>query len=240
MKKVEHAMTQALTTVTLLLALLATQSAHAYPIEKYIGIASGIGWTDTEFRDPSIDAFGLRETPSYSDVKNPSTPWSMFAGLRFHPNYGVELSYVSFSRIEFEKTLEQRENNTGKLTKYSVRDASIHASGISLNHVIYLPLFWNLNLAAKAGVLLGDVKYHDKELLQTPRDSADGSELVTSRSQETSTDSLSTAHFALALNWRPSKDWSSRWQLEQVKFKNDGEKETFTQWYSSLALQYHF
>ncbi len=233
-------MTHAHIIVTLLLALFTTQAALAYPIEKQIGIASGFGWTDTEFRDPSIDTFGLRETPSYTEVKNPNIPWSVYAGLRFHPNYGVELSYVSFPRIEFEKTLEQRNTNTGELTKYSVRDARIHASGITLNHVIYLPLFWNFNLAAKAGVLLGEVKYHDKELLQSPRETGNGSELVTSQSQETSTDSLSAAHLAVALNWRPSKNWSTRWQVEQVKFKNDGEKETFTQWYSSLALPYHF
>lgn len=217
----------------------ATQ-ASAYPLERYVGFGTGYGWTDTEFRDPTIDEFGSRETPSYTDVKNPNLPWSIFTGLRFHPYYGIELGYVSFPRIEFEKTLEQRDNNTGELLRKSERDASIHASGLTLSHVFYLPLFWNINVSAKAGLIFGTIDYNDTEVLQTPIDSGNGPELIPSESDDTSSRSLTTGHLSLAANWRASKNWAVRWQIEQLKFEHDEEKEEFTQWLSSLSAQYHF
>lgn len=221
------------------LFVVSTQS-WAYPVEGYVGLGTGYGWTDTRFSDPSVDQFGTRETPSYTDVENPNLPWNIYTGLRFSPYYGIELGYVSFPRIEFEKTLEQRDNNTGELLKNSERDASIHASGLTLSHVFYLPLFWNINVSAKAGLIFGTVAYNDTEVLQQPRDTGNGVEFVTSESDDSSERSLTTAHLSLAANWRASKNWAVRWQIEQLQFEHDEEKEEFTQWLSSLSAQYHF
>lgn len=220
--------------------LFNTNLSHSYPVEGYVGFGTGYGWTDTKFSDPAVDQFGTRETPSYTDVKNPSLPWTIFTGMRFSPYYGVEFGYVNFHRIEFEKTLEQRDNNTGELLKSSERDARIHASGLTLSHVFYMPLIWNINLTAKAGVIFGTVDYSDTEVLQQPRESGDGVVLVTSENQETSSRALTAAHFSLGANWRVSKNWGVRLQIEQLQFDHDEEKEEFTQWLSSLSAQYHF
>lgn len=217
------------------LFVVSTQS-WAYPVEGYVGLGTGYGWTDTRFSDPAVDQFGNRETPSYSDVENPNLPWNIFAGMRFSPYYGIELAYVSFPRVEFEKTLLKIDNNNGEILKDSKRDASIHASGLTLSHVFYLPLFWNINVSAKAGLIFGTVAYNDQEVLKVPTDGV----LETYNSDTSSERSLTTAHLSLAANWRASKNWAVRWQIEQLQFEHDEEKEEFTQWLSSLSAQYHF
>lgn len=218
-----------------LLALSLSHSAFAYPIAKYIGVGLGYTWTQSEFNEQQ-STFGDPETPSYGDVTNGSNPFSFYGGFRFHPNYGLEIGYLNYGSIEFEKTLTTTAaGDPNSVLRTSVRDAEISSSGFLISHVFYYQLLSSLTLQAKAGVLFGTSDYSDDELLTI--NTTDGDPQV-SDNYNSSSDSFAKFQFAAAAQYKYSTDWIMRLQVNQLEFQHDDERETFTQWFTQLSFEY--
>ena len=220
----------------LLLITVFPSLSLAYPIDTSLGFGLGHTWTESEFNDPIRQLNAETETPSYSDVTNSSRPFNFYASFRFHNYYGAELGYINYGKINFTKTLTKTKDIDDSLIERRVREASISLTGLYLSHVIYLPLTESLLIQAKAGMVFGSSEYSDIETLTiVPQD---GSAQQPDSSTPNSTyESLTKPQLSAALLYRsgPRSNW--RLQLSQLEVTNDGEKETFTQWFTQLSYE---
>jgi len=219
----------------LLLLLLFSHTATAYPIAKYLGFGLGYTWTESSFNEQVRIAGGV-ETPTYGEVDNGSHPFSLYGGFRFHPNYGLELGYMNYGSIEFEKTLTTTDlNDANDILQTSVRDAKIETSGFLLSHVFYFQLLSSVTLQAKAGVLFGNHSYSDRETLTINTVDAP---TQTTNAFNSSSDSFASFQIAASALYRYSPDLLLRLQLNQIEFDHDDERETFTRWFTQLSFEY--
>jgi hypothetical protein len=218
-----------------IILLFISPSLLAYPIAKYIGIGTGYTWTQSTFNE-KVSTFGDPETPSYGEVSNGSLPFSFYGGFRFHPNYGLELGYVNYGTIEFNKTLTTRNaSDDSQILKISDRQAEISSSGFLISHVFYYQPLSAFTLQAKLGVLFGDTQYSDIEKLTTF--SQDTGELTT-YGVNSNTDAFAKFQMAVGALYQYDQDWLIRLQLNQLEFENSDEKENFTQWFTQLSFEY--
>lgn len=218
----------------LLILVLFSQTSLAYPIAKYLGVGLGYTWTESTFND-KVRNLAEIETPSYGDVSNGSRPFSIYGGFRFHPNYGLEIGYLNYGSIEFEKTLTTTNSSDDSVLRTSVRDAEIETSGFMINHVLYYQLLSSLTLQAKAGVLFGTNEYSDIEVL-TINSEDTGPQVSTA--VNSSSDSFAKFQLAAGAQYKYSSDWLIRLQLNQIEFQHDDEQESFTQWFTQLSFEY--
>jgi len=219
--------------ILLLTLLLTPMWAQAYPIASSIGWGTGYTWTEATFGETISEIGGTSQTPSYSSVENENLPWNLFTTFRFHEYYGFELGYIDYGTIKFDKTL----TTTGGGTEFkSVRNASISTQGFYITHVLYVPLLKNLDLQVKAGILFGTNDYKDLEEITTTEDEVDSVNSNITNSSE----AISTPQFSLGLLYRYQADWQMRLQLNQIEYEHTGEKEDFSQWFTSLSFERRF
>lgn len=221
------------------LSLLFSQVSLAYPAATYGGLALGYTWTEADVSDPVVDFGGELETPTYGEIKDQGLPFSLYMGMRFHPNYGFEFGYMNYGSIKFNKTLTKTKNNGTELVSTSARKSEIKTSGFYLSHVLFYNLTQDINLQLKAGILFGANEYTDDELLTIqPSDTSTTVQVVDNFT--TNQDAFAKAHLALAASYRSSDDWSWLFQVNHINFENEDEAETFDQWFSNVSLRYHF
>lgn len=223
----------------LLPLILIANLSLAYPIDKSLGFGLGYTWTESVFNDPVRTFDGKTETPTYSDVTNSSQPFNLYMNFRFHRFYGAELGYINYGKINFDKslitTLDSAEPEDA-LVESRVRDASISLNGFYLSHVIYLPVTDRLLIQAKAGMIFGSSEYSDIETLKiVPQD--DSAAPPDASTVNASSDSLTKPHLAAAILYRSGESSNWRLQLSQLEVTHDGEKETFTQWFTQLSYE---
>ena len=220
------------------LILLFSHLSQAYSPATYGGFALGYTWTEANVSDPVVNFGGETETPTYGDIKNQGLPFSLYMGMRFHPNYGFEFGYMNYGSINFNKTLT-KVNSGNELISTSVRKNEIQTSGFFLSHVLFYNLSQNINLQLKAGVLFGANEYTEDELLTIqPSDTSTTVQVVDNFT--TNQDAFAKAHLALAASYRSSDDWSWLFQVNHINFENEDEAETFDRWFSNVSLRYHF
>jgi len=222
------------------LALTFSAFTFAYPIEKSIGFGLGYTWTESVFNDQVIYYNDASETPSYTDVTNSSQPFSFYSNFRFHKYYGVELGYMNYGKINFDKSLIKTQNNpapnTSGLIESRVRDAAISISGFYLSHVLYMPISDAIQLQAKAGVIIGNSEYSDLGTLTIEAQGPDTSQQIIP-SVNASSEAFAKAHLAAAIRYLSSTNTAWRLQLSQIEISHDGEQETFTQWFTQLSYE---
>ena len=219
------------------LLAFAAHTAFAYSIKPYVGAGFGYTWTQASFND-QIREFGEREVPSHSDVSNRGLPFSLYGGFRFHPHYGLELGYVDYGSIHFEKTLTVTDTTSNdKLLRTHTRDASINASGFLLSHVLFIPVTDALGFQAKAGVLFGSAAYSDTETIVTEAndDLPNGATVV---SDNASSDGFAKMQWGIAALYKASDTTFWRLQLNQIEFEHEDENESFTQWFTQLSIEW--
>lgn len=218
-----------------LLILLVPNLVYAYPSGQYFGFGSGYTWTQARFND-KVRTLGLiREVPSYSDVSNSGLPWYAFMGFQFHPNYGIEMGYLDYGTIQFTKTLTKYDDSNNTLTGKSVRDADISSRGFYLQHVLSYSMLDSLILQARAGVLLGNTHYSEIETLTTISEDTGSLEVV---QPNVSDKGFLKAQFALSALYKANRNWHWRLQLNQIDIQHSEEKEEFSHWFTSIALEY--
>lgn len=220
----------------LLLLLITTSSAiHAYPAAQYIGFGSGYTWTQANFNDEIRTLGAFTETPSYTSVDNSDLPWQGFLGFRFHPNYGIEVGYMSYGSIAFNKTLTSFDSSQSKVIASSVREADISTKGFFLQHVLSYPLTNAFILQGRAGILVGSTDYSELETLTTINENDESFVTV---QPNNSSDGFIKGQLAFSALYQSSSNWFWRLQLNQVDIDNRGEKESFSHWFTSLSLEY--
>lgn len=218
----------------LLILVFFSYTTFAYPIAKYIGVGLGYTWTESTFND-QVRTLSEIETPTYGEVNNGSRPYSLYGGFRFHPYYGLEIGYLNYGSIEFEKTLTTTSSSDDSVLRTSVRDAEIETSGFMINHVFYYQVLQSLTLQGKVGVLFGNSEYSDIEVLTINSDDT-GPQVSTA--VNSSSDSFAKFQLAAGAQYKYSRDWLIRLQLNQIEFQHDDEREDFTQWFTQLSFEY--
>lgn len=221
--------------IRILLLLIVTPSTLAFPIEKYTGFALGTTSTEASFNEQVREFGNTREVPEYTNVKNDSNPLQVYYGLRFHPYYSAELSYIDYGSFTFEKTLTN-ESDTDSITTRSSNTVSV--SGISLSHVLTYPLTDSLILQGKLGYLIGSVSVSSEGTINTVNTSENRDETTTFFN--TSSPALDTVQVALAALYRVNQNWLVRLQLNQLDFELEQQREEYTQWFTSLSAEYEF
>lgn len=220
--------------------------SQSYPIDKYVGFGIGYSWVNATLDEQPREDLGAISTAQYTDIKTQDIGVNIFTGFRFHPYYGVEVGYIYLPEIRFEKLSERRNANDTNpetsLEQGDIRDATVKAQGINLMHVFYAPLSKSVHLTAKLGAIFGEATFVDSETFIEVLVDEDNNEFRqnTPVGTERSSRNLSAFHWSISADWRLTKAWSTRWQIEQVNFEYDHEFEKYTQWYSSLSLQRHF
>jgi hypothetical protein len=209
--------------------------SHSYPIDYSIGFGLGHAWTQAVFNDPIRQLDPLTtETPSYSDVKSGSKPFNLYANLRFHKHYGIELGYISYGSIEFNKSLITADDNS--IIESRLREAHIAIAGLYINHVIYLPISDRFIVQAKAGLVVGNSEYSDIETLTIePQDS--GSSQQVTQTFTSDSEALTEIQMAAALFYRSTDKTAWRLQVSQLAVSHDGENEKFTQWFTQVSYE---
>jgi hypothetical protein len=208
---------------------------HAYPAAQYVGFGTGYTWTQASFNDEIRTLGAFTETPSYSSVDDSNLPWQGFVGFRFHPNYGIEMGYMSYGSISFTKTLTNFDSSQSKVTSTSERKADISTKGFFLQHVLSYPLSNAFILQARAGILVGSTDYSELETLTTINENDESFVTV---QPNNSSDGFIKGQLAFSALYQSSNNWLWRLQLNQVDIDNRGEKESFSQWFTSLSLEY--
>jgi hypothetical protein len=218
-------------------ALTAPSLSYGYPIDHSLGFGLGYTWTESEFNDPIRQLNAETETPSYSSVSTSSRPFNLYSNFRFHKYYGVELGYINYGKIKFDKSLiKTKDLENSPIIESRIREATINASGLYLNHVIYVPVSERFLLQAKVGLIIGSIDYSDIETLTIePQDT--GSTQQISSSVTSNSESLTNVQLAAALVYQSSADTAWRLQVSQIDFSHDSEKEAFTQWFSQISYE---
>lgn len=219
----------------LLLTLFATHTATAYPVGQYAGFGMGYSWTQATFNDQTRTLGAIREEPSHGEVSNAGLPWQAYYGFRFHPNYGIELGYMNYGSIEFQKTLTTFDDSQSAVVNTSVRDAKVSSSGFFLQHVLSYPMFTHFVIQARAGILMGNTHYSDLETLTITSDDV-GTD--TTQQPNSSYDGFVKEQLGLSVLYQSSKSWYWRLQLNQIDVTHSAENESFTHWFTSLSLEY--
>lgn len=219
----------------ILLTCFIVPAAFAYPVGQYAGFGMGYTWTQATFNDQTRTLGATREVPSHSHVNDASLPWQAYYGFRFHPNYGIEVGYMNYGSIEFSKTLTTFDDSQSATVATSVRDAEVSSSGFFLQHVLSYPLLSHFVVQARAGILIGSTHYSDLETLTT---TSDDTGTVTIVQPNSTYDGFIKEQLALSVLYQSSKSWYWRLQVNQLDVKHSEEKESFTQWFTSLSLEY--
>lgn len=219
----------------ILLTLFAAHTAIAYPVGQYAGFGMGYSWTQATFNDQTRTLGAIREEPSHGEVSNAGLPWQAYYGFRFHPNYGIELGYMNYGSIEFQKTLTTFDDSQSAEVSSSVRDAQVSSSGFFLQHVLSYPLLTHFVIQARAGILMGSTHYSELETLTT---TSDDTGTVTIQQPNSSYDGFVKEQLALSVLYQSSKSWYWRLQLNQIDVTHPEENESFTHWFTSLSLEY--
>lgn len=219
----------------LLLTLFVTHTVTAYPVGQYAGFGMGYSWTQATFNDQTRTLGAIREEPSHSEVSDAGLPWQAYYGFRFHPNYGIELGYMNYGSIEFQKTLTTFDDSQSAVVNTSVRDAKVSSSGFFLQHVLSYPMFTHFVIQARAGILMGNTHYSDLETLTITSDDV-GTD--TTQQPNSSYDGFVKEQLALSVLYQSSKSWYWRLQLNQIDVTHSAENESFTHWFTSLSLEY--
>ncbi len=217
-----------------LIILLFPVTALAYPVGVSIGWGSGYSWTQASFDEPINDSLGQTKVPSYTSVENQDIPWNLYAGFRFHQHYGIEIGYLDYGSIKFRKTISsatQDGTNTGTV----IRDARISTQGLYVSHVLYFQLMDKLQLQAKGGIIFGDNKY--AEFGQVTTVGEDGNDIIDPETFNNSSVSFAKGQLALGLMYHYKKDWRLRLQVNQIEFDHSTEKESFSLWFTSFAIE---
>ncbi len=223
----------------LLAASFISGYSHAYPIEKSIGFGLGYTWTESVFNDPvrQINT-EISETPSYSEITNSSKPFNLYINFRFHKYYGAELGYINYGKINFDKTLTTAENSSDENTfiERRIREASISLNGFYISHVLYFPINDSVSLQAKAGMIFGSSEYSDIETLTIiPQDGT--AQQPDSTTPNSTYESLTEPQLAAAILYKSTTNSNWRLQLSRLEVTHEGEKETFTQWFTQLSYE---
>lgn len=226
-----------------LFGLLPLGAAQSFPVDGYIGAGIESGYTESTFNDPTTDELGFVQRPSYGKVHNNTLPFRLYAGFRFHPNYGIEFGYQQMQTISFVKRLSKYENSGTLNDPVEVieRDAEIKSSAFFLSHVLHVNLLPQLSLFAKAGLYWGRAEYVDFETLITYGvDENNNPATSTTSNYGVSSQAIAGTALSLGSEWRINHDWSVRLQTEQQTFKHRQEREEFTLWHSGVAISRHF
>ncbi|MGK0445078.1 MAG: hypothetical protein ACJA1U_002018 [Bermanella sp.] len=219
----------------LLLLMTTCQLAQAYPAAHYVGFGTGYTWTQASFNDEIRTLGAFTETPSYSDVSNGSLPWQGFMGFRFHPNYGIEVGYLTYGSISFTKTLTRVDSSQSKVVSTSVRESEISTQGFYLQHVLSYPINDAFILQGRAGILVGSSDYSELEVLSTINEN---DETQVTQQPNNSSNGFIKGQLAFSALYKSSNNWFWRLQLNQIDIDNRGEKESFSHWFTSLSLEY--
>jgi hypothetical protein len=219
-----------------LILLLLPVTLQAFPVETSIGWGLGHSWTKATFDEPVIQDLNLNQirVPSYSSVKNQDLPWNIYAGFRFHPNYGFELGYLDYGSINFQKNIS-KSNTAGESTGSVSRDATISTQGFYISHVLYFNIVNKLQLQAKAGLIFGDNKHTEVGSFTIINNN--DSETTDPENFNSSTQSFVKGQLALSLLYEYQKNWRMRLQVNQIKFDHPTENEKFSQWFTGFSIE---
>lgn len=216
-------------------------TSHGFPIVTSIGWGAGYSWTQASFNEKADLFGGAVETPSYTSVKNQDLPWSIYAGLKFTPCYGIEFGYLDYGSIEFTKTLSKISAENVEIEK-KVAKRKISTQGFLISHVLFYPLSNSLTLQGKAGLLFGDNLQTEQEQITQlfTDDTGQTSTLVLPVNFSSQSTAFSKAQFAIALTYQYTDNWFMRLQSNQIQYELPQENEKFTQWFSSLSFEHQF
>ncbi len=220
--------------ILLIILLFSPMLALAYPVDSSMGFGSGYTWTEATFDEPITSIGDTTQTPSYSSVDNNNLPWDLFASFRFHEHYGIELGYIDYGTIKFERTFTTETGN--ELVSKSTRKANISTQGFYISHVLFIPVINHLDIQVKAGLLFGTNDYKDTEELTT----IDNGSEVTDTSITNSSRAISKPQFSVGLLYQYQPNWRLRLQLNQIEYEHIEEKETFSQWFTSFSFERNF
>ncbi len=217
-----------------LIFLLLPITAQAYPVATSIGWGLGHSWTQADFDEPIVQDLGQVRVPSYSSVKNQDLPWNLYANFRFHQNYGIELGYLDYGSINFQKYISKT-NTAGEPTGSVSRDATISTQGFYISHVLYFKVASKFQIQAKAGLMFGDNKYAEIGSITTVNE--DDSVITDPESFNSSSKSFGKAQLALSLLYEYQKNWRLRLQVNNIEFDHSEENEQFSQWFTGLSVE---
>ena len=220
----------------ILIFLLLPITVQAYPVATSIGWGLGYSWTQADFDEPVVQDLDLNQVrvPSYSSVKNQDLPWNLYAGFRFHENYGIELGFLDYGSIKFQKNIS-KSNTAGEPTGSVKRDATISTQGFYISHVAYVRIVNKIQLQAKVGLIFGDSKY--AEIGSFTIINNDGSETTDPESFNSSSKSFVKGQLALSLLYDYQKNWRLRLQVNNIEFDHPDENEQFSQWFTGLSIE---
>ena len=220
--------------IIILICLFFPVAVIAYPVGVSVGWGSGYSWTQASFDEPINTDLGQVKVPSYTSVKNQDLPWSLYGGFRFHQHYGIEMGYMDYGSIKFRKTITNA-TQEGVATGNVIRNARISTQGFYISHVLYFQLFEKLQLQAKAGIIFGDNKY--AETGQVTIVDENGNEITDPEDFNSSHESFAKGQLAMGLLYHYQPEWRLRLQVNQIEFDHPGEKESFSQWFTSFSIE---
>jgi len=220
----------------LILLFIFSPSAIAYPIAHYVGIGTGYTWTQADLNEQVIEVGNRTSTPSYGSINNRARPWQLYFGMRFHPYYGAELTYINYGQVQYNKTIV---NETSESRVTTSSDTQVQLSGLSISHVFNYPVNQNIILQAKLGYLLGNQSISEEGTLITDN-TQDAEPPQSARFYNSSSRSEGAAQFALSGLLRVSSQWLLRVQVNNVEFERSNNSEAFNQWFTSVSTEYEF
>lgn len=216
-------------------------NAHSVPIISTIGWGTGYSWTQATFNEKADEFGGAIETPSYTSVTNQDLPWSLYAGLKFTPYYGIEFGYLDYGSIEFTQTLTKIDSQNVEIESKTAK-RNVSTQGFLISHVLFYPLSNHITLQGKAGLLFGDNQYSEQEQItyQFTDDNGVTSTIIEPVQFSSQSKAFSKAQFAIALLYQYSDNWFMRLQTNQIEYELTQDHEKFTQWFSSLSFEHQF
>lgn len=220
-----------------IIILFFQSNAIAYPSQKTFGIGSGHTWTQAVFNDGNRVLGSTQEAPSYTSVENKQIPWRVFYASRFLEHYGFEFGFVNFGGIQFNKTLTTTDTSTNNIISTSKRKANIQSQGYYLQHILEYPATDFMLVNLKAGIIIGDTQYSEIETLTVnSEDTGTSTLLQVNRSRE----NLIDLFLSTGMHYFINESLSLSLQLDRINVNHNAEKESFTQWFTSTSIQYHF
>ncbi len=221
--------------IIIYIVLLLPITVQAFPIDTSVGWGMGYSWTQASFNEPVVTDVGLDlvKAPSYSAIKNQDLPWNIYAGFRFHQNYGIELGYMDYGSINFQKNIT-KSTIAGEAKGSVTKDATISTQGLYISHVLYFKVAKKLQLQAKAGFVFGDNIYSETSSFTTIEGAT---ETTSAEAINTSSRSFAKGQLALSALYEYQKNWHLRLQVNLIEFDHPTDDEEFDQWFTGFSIE---
>lgn len=126
-----------------------TTVAAAPAGDAYIGVGFGQARYDVSASDLDAAALAAGFGSSSSSVDDNSAAWKLFAGFRFHENFGIEGGWVDLGDID---------TTTVTTGPSATVNGEVEASGLFVDAVGYIPINDRFTLYGKVGVFRADVE----------------------------------------------------------------------------------